>query len=97
MRQTMIFKLFFGWVSWVFRYPYWRCFGWLCCDVFSNATHTKSIIGRFCLGAPVCPCAPTCKGKDKLPPYCNKTSAAGYRLDVQGGDGTPSDGTAIPP
>ena len=40
------------------------------------------IASRYCLGAPVCPCAPICTGKQKLPPFCNQTSKAGYRLVV---------------
>lgn len=44
------------------------------------------VLGRqhFCIGAPVCPCAPKCAGTQKLPPYCNSSSPAGYKLVVTG-------------
>ena len=39
---------------------------------------------HFCIGAPICPCAPKCTGAQKLPPYCNSSSPAGYKLVVSG-------------
>ena len=39
---------------------------------------------HFCLGAPTCPCAPKCTGAQKLQPYCNSSSPAGYKLVVTG-------------
>ena len=39
---------------------------------------------HFCIGAPTCPCAPKCTGAQKLPPYCNASSPAGYKLVVTG-------------
>jgi hypothetical protein len=57
----------------------------LCLTLYTDASHSK-VSTRGCIGAPVCPCAPMCKGKQKLPPYCNRTSPAGYRLVVKGGN-----------
>lgn len=42
----------------------------------------------FCIGKPVCPCAPKCSGAQKHPPYCNQPSPAGYELVIHtGSDG----------
>ena len=57
----------------------------LCINVYADAKHSN-ITSRYCLGAPVCPCAPVCKGKDKLPPFCNHSSAAGYKLVITAGN-----------
>ena len=59
----------------------------ICGMVFSNRSCTKSgcLSTRWCIGAPVCPCAPLCKGPDKKPPFCNASAASGYRLTVGGG------------
>jgi hypothetical protein len=65
----------------------------LCTQVFSSKNCTKPgcpVSEHVCMGAPVCPCAPKCVGPNKLPPICNASSSAGYKLVVTGGAGKPN-------